>query len=74
METQLITKYRIFKMALDGPATSHSKSWTFRPLLGEENHEFDSTQAAHEWIAENPEIMIRSREFTILPVYHLVLA
>jgi|GEM_PF-3507406 len=75
MNTRLLTKYRIFKLSHE-PATghdTHATAWSFRPLVGEEEHEFDTEQQAHEWIADNPEIMIRCREFVIVPVHHLVL-
>jgi hypothetical protein len=74
MNTQLLTKYRIFKISHESAAAGISPAWSFKPLIGEENHEFDTEKAAHEWVAENPEIMIRCREFVIVPVYHLVLA
>jgi len=74
MNTQLLTKYRIFKLQHESPVPGHSATWTFKSLVGEESHEFDSEAAAHEWVADNPEIMIRCREFVIVPVYHLVLA
>ena len=74
METRLLTKFRIFKLTNDSASGEPGHSWAFKPMVGEENHEFDTTAAAHEWVAENPEIMIRCREFVIVPVYHLVLA
>jgi len=74
METRFITKFRIVKLSLETHEKGSAPAWSFKPLSGEEYHEFDSAELAHEWIADNPEIMIRCREFTILPVYHLVLA
>ena len=73
METTLLTKYRIFKLALEVNAHDQGPTWTYKHLQGEQNHEFDSQVHALEWIHENPEIMIKCREFVILPVYHLVL-
>ncbi|WP_210518839.1 hypothetical protein [Hymenobacter terricola] len=73
MNTRLLTKFRIFKLTHER-TPGHDTVWSFKPLVGEENHEFDSEAAAHEWVADNPEIMIRCREFIIVPVYHLVLA
>jgi hypothetical protein len=73
METRLLTKYRVFKLVLEHQPSGHGPTWAFRPLQGEEHHEFDTERAAHEWVADNPDILIRCREFVILPVYHLVL-
>jgi hypothetical protein len=74
METRLITKFRIFKLLHESVTPGHNPSWEFKPLVGEENHEFATEAEAHQWVLDNPEIMIRCREFMIVPVYHLVLA
>ena len=74
METTLLTKYRLFKLSFESNVHDHGSMWTYKPIQGEQNHEFDSEKDALEWVHENPEIMIKCREFVILPVYHLVLA
>lgn len=74
METRLLTRYRIFKLVFEPAGNDHGAMWTYKHLHGEQNHEFDSEKEALLWVHENPEIMIRCREFVILPVYHLVLA
>jgi hypothetical protein len=74
METTLLTKFRISKLTFEPNVHEHGSMWTYKPIQGEHNHEFDSEKEALEWVHENPEIMIKCREFVILPVYHLVLA
>ena len=74
METNLLTKYRIFKLTFESNVHDHGSMWTYKPIQGEESHEFDTEKKALEWVHENPAIMIKCREFVILPVYHLVLA
>ena len=74
METTLLTKYRLFKFTFESNVPDHGSMWTYKPIQSEENHEFDSEKEALDWVQENPEIMIKCREFVVLPVYHLVLA
>ena len=74
METTLLTKHRVLKLVFEPNVPDHDSMWTYKHLQGEENHEFDTEQEALQWVQENPTIMIKCREFVILPVYHLVLA
>ena len=48
MKTRLITRYRIFKLTHESAGAGHRLAWSFKPLVGEEHHEFESKAAAHE--------------------------
>lgn len=73
METSLVTRYRIFKLIFESNVNEYGSMWTYKHIQGEKNHEFDSEKEALDWVHENPEIMIRCREFVIIPIYHLAL-
>ena len=46
METTLLTKYRLFKLSFESNVHEHGSMWTYNPIQGEQNHEFDSEKDA----------------------------